>query len=62
MDRAARGSAPTEPESAIYCVVPPELSELFEPLARHFSGDSKIEVVMELARMHGEVRDAELTE
>jgi hypothetical protein len=50
MDRAAQGSAPTEPESAIYCVVPRELSELFEPLARHFSGDSKVEVVMEQRR------------
>jgi hypothetical protein len=50
MDRAAQGGAPTEPESAIYCVVPPELSELFEPLARHFSGESKVEVVMEQRR------------
>ena len=50
MDRAAQGGAPTEPESTIYCVVPPELSELLEPLTRHFSGDSKVEVVMEQRR------------
>jgi hypothetical protein len=44
------GNGSTEPQSTIYCVVPPELSELSEPLTRHFSGDSKVEVVMERRR------------
>jgi hypothetical protein len=44
------GNGSTEPQPTIYCVVPHELSELSEPLTRHFSGDSKLEVVMEQRR------------
>ena len=43
-------SPSTEPESTIYCVVPPELSELREPLASYFSADSRVEVVLERRR------------
>ena len=49
-DAGQSGNGSTEPQSTIYCVVPAELSELWEPLMRHFSGDSKLEVVMEQRR------------
>jgi hypothetical protein len=42
------GSA--EPQSTIYCVVPPELSELREPLSLHFADNSKVEVVVDQRR------------
>jgi hypothetical protein len=44
---------PAETQPTVYCFVPPELSELMEPLVRHFSGDP-VEVVME--RRRGERR------
>jgi hypothetical protein len=49
-DAEQSGNRSAEPQSTIYCVVPPELSELSEPLTLHFSGDSKLEVVMEQRR------------
>ncbi len=49
-DAGQSGNGSTEPQSTIYCVVPPELSELSEPLTLHFSGDSRLEVVMEQRR------------
>jgi hypothetical protein len=55
MDRPEdSGSGSTEPQPTIYCLVPSELSELTEPLRRHFSGDPKVEVVVE--RRGGERR------
>jgi hypothetical protein len=39
-----------ETQSTIYCVVPPELSELWEPLCGHFAGDPTIQVVIEQRR------------
>jgi hypothetical protein len=51
-EQPANGVA--ELQAPIYCVVPAELSELWEPLSRHFSGDSTVEVVME--RRRGERR------
>lgn len=49
-DAGQSGNGSAEPQSTIYCVVPAELSELSEPLTLHFSGDSKLEVVMEQRR------------
>jgi hypothetical protein len=37
-------------QSTIYCVVPPELSELSEPLWHHFDGDPNVRVVVEQRR------------
>ena len=48
--RELSGNLSTEPQSTVYCVVPPELSELREPLESHFSGDSPVEVVLERRR------------
>jgi hypothetical protein len=44
---------PVDTQPTVYCFVPPELSELLEPLARHFWGDP-VEVVPE--RRRGERR------
>ena len=45
------GDPSAEPQSTIYCVIPPELSTLWEPLARHFSDDPGVEVVLERRRV-----------
>jgi hypothetical protein len=48
--REQSGSPTAEVQSTIYCVVPPELSELREPLESYFSGGSPVEVVLERRR------------
>jgi hypothetical protein len=47
--REGSKSRPTETQPMVYCFVPPELSELVEPLVRHF-WDDPVEVVPERRR------------
>jgi hypothetical protein len=46
----AREPATDPPEATIYCIVPPELSKLWEPLHRHFAGDPSVEVIVDQRR------------
>ena len=41
----AQETAPESTGPTIYCIVPPELAELMEPLCRHFAGDPGVEVI-----------------
>lgn len=44
------GQAAEPSEPTIYCLVPPELSQLWEPLCRHFADDSGVEVMVDQRR------------
>ena len=47
---AGDGQAAEQREATIYCLVPPELSQLWEPLCRHFAGDPDLEVMVDQRR------------
>jgi hypothetical protein len=46
----AREPATDRVEQAIYCIVPPELSKLWDPLRHHFAGDPSVQVVVDQRR------------
>jgi hypothetical protein len=44
------GQAAEPGEPPIYCLVPPDLSQLWEPLCRHFAGNPDVEVMIDQRR------------
>jgi hypothetical protein len=46
-----------ENQSTIYCIVPPELSKLWEPLYSHFADDPNVQVVIEQRRSERRSRE-----